>query len=64
MKINSFCEYIVENLEKFGEVKIKAMFGGYGLYFHEKIFAIIADEELYFKGTEQSEKFFQENKMI
>ena len=44
-----YCEEIVHQLELVGNVTYRFMFGGYGLYLDGIIFAIIADNELYFK---------------
>ena len=43
-------EYVLNDvLSQLDGVRARAMFGGYGLYRNEKIFGLIADEELYFK---------------
>lgn len=49
-KQNGFVEYVKDILEPFGPLRIKPMFGGYGIYSNEVFFAIIAYNELYFKG--------------
>ena len=36
------------------------MFGGFGLYCNEIMFALIADSELYFKADSKSAEFFKE----
>jgi len=41
--------YILEILEQHGDFTSRSMFGGYGIYKNKVIFAIIADDELYFK---------------
>ncbi len=46
---NHYVEYILELLTTFGNVTAKRMFGGYGIYKEKIIFALIADNELYFK---------------
>ncbi|MEK6734642.1 MAG: TfoX/Sxy family protein [Pseudomonadota bacterium] len=50
--MNSFVEYILDILSNFGNIKSREMFGGYGLYSDKIFFAIIADDELYFKADE------------
>lgn len=50
MSQNSFVEYVKDMLEPFGTIRVKSMFGGYGIYCNEIFFAIIAYNELYFKG--------------
>lgn len=47
-KTSGYADYIVELLAPL-YVTAKSMFGGYGLYRDGIVFAIIADEELYFK---------------
>lgn len=46
---NEFIEYLVELLQQTGEVKARAMFGGYGIYLHDIMFALVADDVLYLK---------------
>lgn len=50
MNQNSYVEYIKDILYPFGSIRVKAMFGGYGIYCNEIFFAIIVQNELYFKG--------------
>lgn len=45
----AFKDYAVDQLEAFGIVSVKKMFGGAGLYHDGLIFALIADDVLYFK---------------
>lgn len=47
--ISSFIDYIIDVLSKHGSITQKRMFGGYGLYSNRIFFAIIIDDELYFK---------------
>jgi DNA transformation protein len=44
-----FLGHVLDLLQPLGEVRARAMFGGWGLYFEERIFAIIAFDTLYFK---------------
>ncbi|MBN8531667.1 MAG: TfoX/Sxy family protein [Alphaproteobacteria bacterium] len=46
---SEYCEYILDLMSPHGDVTAKRMFGGYGLYRNGLIFAIIADDALYFK---------------
>lgn len=50
-----FCDFIIEQLEPIGPVQVKRMFGGAGLYLDGTIFAILADDVLYFKVNEANE---------
>jgi len=58
--LNSFSSHVAELLEEYGDIKIKSMFGGYGVFLNEKIIGIIADEELYFKSPKDNLVFKEE----
>lgn len=47
----SFIAKVLEKMEPL-EVTARAMFGGYGLYFEGKNFAIVGDDTLFIKVTE------------
>jgi DNA transformation protein len=50
-----FLEYVLsEVLSNLNGISSRAMFGGYGIYKDGVIFAIIADEQLYFKVDESN----------
>lgn len=49
--LSPFAQYTMEILEDAGEVRIKAMFGGYGIYLDETMSAIIVKDTLFFKVT-------------
>ncbi|MBS0236772.1 MAG: TfoX/Sxy family protein [Proteobacteria bacterium] len=51
---NEFVEYVAEILEPVGPVTFKSMFGGFGIYKNGRIFAIIIDNELYFKADTET----------
>jgi DNA transformation protein len=63
---NEFIEYLLELLQHTGEVKARAMFGGYGIYLvntmdqDDIMFALVADEVLYFKTDESNLQDFKE----
>ena len=46
---NEFVEYLLELLQGLGQIRARAMFGGYGIYSDDIMFALVADEVLYFK---------------
>ena len=48
--MSGFVDYIIDLLAPCGDVKARKMFGGYGLYSDKIMFAIIIDDELYFKA--------------
>lgn len=43
-------DHVLDLMMAFGPVKARAMFGGHGLYLDGLMFALIADERLYFKA--------------
>lgn len=58
MPKDGFFEYILELLSTIEGITSRSMFGGYGLYKYNKIFAIIADNELYFKTGKSNIDYF------
>lgn len=59
-KHSEYLTYVLEKLEPHGPIKARAMFGGYGIYYGDVMFALIADNELYFRVDQESEKAFIE----
>lgn len=50
MNNNWFIDYIIDILSTFGNIKSRRMFGGYGMYSDSVMFALISDDEIYFKA--------------
>ncbi|HEY8085018.1 MAG TPA: TfoX/Sxy family protein [Methylophilaceae bacterium] len=48
-KNTEFAEFVTEQMALFGSTITKAMFGGFGIYRDDLVFAIIVDDKLYFK---------------
>lgn len=48
-KINEFVSYVVDLMQPVGPVEAKRMFGGHGIFLQGLMFALIADDVLYFK---------------
>ena len=46
---NEFVDYVVELMADWATVSARKMFGGYGLYREGLMFALIAEDELFFK---------------
>lgn len=59
MKTTPFLEKVLKKLEPLDSIKARAMFGGYGIYYKEVIFAIIVENELYFRVDEKNRKKFE-----
>ena len=55
---SEFVEFVIEQLTPFGESRARAMFGGYGIYQGDTMFAIIVDDRLYFKADDITCKEF------
>ncbi|MFA7242935.1 MAG: TfoX/Sxy family protein [Sulfuricellaceae bacterium] len=49
-KRTEFVEFVIEQMAPFGAIRVRAMFGGFGVYQDDLMFAIIIDDSLYFKA--------------
>ena len=47
-KNDSFCDFVVEQLERLPDFHFRRMFGGFGLYSGRQFFGIIYQRRLYF----------------
>jgi DNA transformation protein len=57
---NDYLEYVVDQLLAWGEVTVRKMFGGAGLYRDGKMFGLVADDVVYLKVDDSNrEKFIQ-----
>lgn len=54
-----FTDYVLEQLELFGGVTARRMFGGQGLFKGGLMFALIADGELFFKVDDSNRPDFE-----
>jgi DNA transformation protein len=59
----AFKDGVVNHLNQVAPVTARAMFGGYGLYCEGLMFALIADETLYFKVDAGNQSRFTEAAM-
>jgi DNA transformation protein len=57
-KQNEFVNYLVDLMQSIGPVNARRMFGGHGLFLNGLMFALIADDTLYFKADGESEARF------
>lgn len=48
-KRGEFIDFLVEQLAPLGEVRARAMFGGFGIYCGDRMFALVSDDTLYVK---------------
>lgn len=56
---DEFADYVVELLAPLGAVAARRMFGGHGIYSDGLMFALIADQVLYFKCDEATQPQFE-----
>ena len=56
---SEFVNYIVEQLAPLGDVKARGMFGGFGIYLDGRMFALVADDTLYFKVDDANRAEFE-----
>jgi TfoX/Sxy family transcriptional regulator of competence genes len=55
-----FVDFVVDQIENAGEITAKSMFGEYGIFSGDKIFALICDNKLFIKPTESGRLFIKE----
>jgi DNA transformation protein and related proteins len=55
MADKSFKDFVLDQLRAVPELRVKAMFGGYGLYSGKIFFGIVFQGRLYFKVDERSQ---------
>jgi DNA transformation protein len=53
-RTREYLDYVMEKLNPLGQIKSRAMFGGYGIFHEGVMFALIADDTLYFKVNESN----------
>ena len=60
MKVsNEYLQFIMQKLDPLGNVMSRAMFGGYGIFHEGVMFALIADDTLYFKVNESNRAIYK-----
>jgi DNA transformation protein len=59
-KDSEFASFIVECLQPLGPVSARRMFGGFGIYLHGTMFALIAYDQLYFKVDDGNRQAYEE----
>ena len=55
-----FMQYVEDQLNGVFGLRFKKMFGEYGVFLHEKMVGILADDQLFIKPTEQGLKLIDE----
>lgn len=58
-----FVEFVAEQLDDLGDVDVRPMFGGHGLYLGPVFFAIVYDDRVYLKTDDATRAWFEERGM-
>ena len=53
----AFIEFVVDQIDPSCDVRFRHMFGGCTLYSHDKVVALICDDQLFVKPTEAGRSF-------
>ena len=59
MNNSSYVDFIVDALSQLGIIKIRKMFGGYGIYKDNIFFAMIINDTLYFKADDNNRAMYE-----
>ena len=62
-KHDEFVNYLLELMQPLGPVSAKAMFGGYGIYIGDLMFALVADDVLYLKTDDENLPDFEQRSL-
>jgi DNA transformation protein len=57
-----FLSFVMEKLSPMGDIKSRAMFGGYGIFHEGLMFSLIADDILYFKVSDSNREIYEKAK--
>ena len=62
MSVNStgIAEYVVDQLSEFGRVEARRMFGGYGIFQRDAMFAIVSKGRVYFKVDDSNRAAYEQ----
>lgn len=58
--MSEFVDHLKEVFALFGPIRVKRMFGGYGVYHDDLMFGLVADDVLYFKADNETSIAFSE----
>jgi DNA transformation protein len=59
MHASGYIDYIVDMLSPLKNIRVRRMFGGYGLYSGSTFFALILSDTLHFKVSEHDQLIYQ-----
>jgi DNA transformation protein len=54
-----YLDFVLEKLSPIGDIKGRAMFGGYGIFHEGLMFALISEDILYFKVNESNRHIYE-----
>ena len=54
-----YLNFIMDKLSPIGGIRSRAMFGGYGIFYEGSMFALIAEDTLYFKVNESNRAMYK-----
>jgi DNA transformation protein len=54
-----YLNFIMDKLSPIGDIRSRAMFGGYGIFHQAAMFALIAGDTLYFKVDESNRSTYE-----
>lgn len=57
---HQYLTYVLDMLQPHGNIISKGLFGGHGIYYNGIIFAVIVENQLYFKVDDQTRPDFEE----
>jgi DNA transformation protein len=57
-----FRDHVTDLFASFGEIKIKLMFGGAGVYYKDQMFGLLADERIFLKANDGTLGAFEAEK--
>lgn len=57
--MSEYTDYLQEVFEQFGPIRAKRMFGGYGIYHDDLMFALVTDDTLYLKADDDCRGAFE-----
>ena len=55
-----FVDFIIEQIDISEQITYKKMFGEYGLYFGDKMFALVCDNKLFIKPTSSAREYIND----
>ncbi len=61
--MSEFLDNLQEVFSSFGPIHARRMFGGYGVFHHNLMFALVADDVLYLKADDESSGLFEQEKL-